>query len=182
MILEKKSLQATKEPERALAIGVMKKGGNRLEMLEFLDELQFLAETAGANVIEKIYQERERYEVATMIGRGKIEEIKLLIDEEKITLVIFDEDLSPVQVRNLEKAFEVKVLDRSGIILDIFASRARSMEAKTQVELAQLQYLMPRLSRNKVTIRYGRCRAGSRRRQACRARCRKSWSRRGKRR
>ncbi len=89
MILEKKSLQATKEPERALAIGVMTKGGNRLEMLEFLDELQFLAETAGANVIEKIYQERERYEVATMIGRGKIEEIKLLIDEEKITLVIF---------------------------------------------------------------------------------------------
>lgn len=147
MILEKKSIQATKEPERALAIGVMRKGGNRLEMLEYLDELQFLAETAGANVIEKIYQERERFEVATMIGKGKIAEIKTIIDEEKITLVIFDDDLSPVQVRNLEKAFEVKVLDRSGIILDIFASRARSMEAKTQVELAQLQYLMPRLTR-----------------------------------
>ncbi len=147
MILEKKSIQATKEPERAIAVGVMRKGGNRIQMLEYLEELKFLAETAGANVVEKIYQEREKYQVSTMIGKGKIEEIKLIIDEEKITLVIFDDDLSAIQVRNLEKAFEVKVLDRSGIILDIFASRARSIEAKTQVELAQLQYMLPRLTR-----------------------------------
>jgi len=147
LILEKKSIQATKEPERAIAVGVMRKGGNRIQMLEYLEELKFLAETAGANVVEKIYQEREKYQVSTMIGKGKIEEIKLIIDEEKITLVIFDDDLSAIQVRNLEKAFEVKVLDRSGIILDIFASRARSIEAKTQVELAQLQYMLPRLTR-----------------------------------
>ena len=82
-----------------------------------------------------------------MIGKGKVAEIKVMIEEDDIQSVIFDDDLTPMQVRNLEQEWKIKVLDRSGIILDIFASRARSMEAKTQVELAQLQYLMPRLTR-----------------------------------
>lgn len=133
--------------ERAIAVGFFRKGFPRNIAREHLDELRFLAETAGAIVIEEFTQELEKPVVATLIGSGKIEEIKFFIKENKITLVIFDEDLSPVQARNLEKEFEVKVIDRSGLILDIFAKRAKTIEAKTQVELAQLQYLMPRLTR-----------------------------------
>lgn len=143
-----KQLVHTSHPhERVLVVSVIKKGGNRIEALEYLDELAFLAETAGAEVIGKIYQERVRPDRATMIGKGKVAEIKEMIELDDIQSVIFDDDLTPMQVRNLGKEWQIKVLDRSGIILDIFASRARSMEAKTQVELAQLQYVLPRLTR-----------------------------------
>jgi GTP-binding protein HflX len=109
--------------------------------------LELLAETAGAEVIFKITQDRFRPDPATFIGKGKAEEIKQLIELNDIQLVIFDDDLNPTQVRNLEKLLERKILDRSGLILDIFASHAKTREAKSQVELAQLQYMLPRLSR-----------------------------------
>lgn len=143
-----KQLLPTDKPiERAIVVSVVKKGGDRIQAMEYLDELAFLAETAGADVIAKVYQERVRPDRATMIGKGKVAEIQEIIEQDDIQSVIFDDDLTPMQVRNLEQEWKIKVLDRSGIILDIFASRARSMEAKTQVELAQLQYLMPRLTR-----------------------------------
>jgi GTP-binding protein HflX len=116
-------------------------------MDESLDELELLADTAGAAAIARISQDRDRLDPATFIGKGKAEEIGKLVEQEKVSLVIFDDDLSAVQVRNLEKAFQCKVLDRSALILDIFAARARTSEAKCQVELAQLEYLLPRLTR-----------------------------------
>lgn len=140
--------EVTDKPvEKAVLVSVGLKSMDREESLEHLDELEFLVETAGAFVVEKVFQERAGLDSAFAVGRGKMEEIRQTIEENEITLVIFDNDLSPAQVRNLEREFKVKVMDRSGIILDIFASHARSMEAKTQVELAQLQYMLPRLTR-----------------------------------
>lgn len=138
-------LQSTKE--RCILVGVSTRFTSREEVAESLDELALLADTAGAEVVARITQDLDRIDPATFIGKGKVEEIRKLVQERQIPLVIFDDDLSAVQVRNLERAFECKVLDRSALILDIFASRARTMEAKTQVELAQLQYLLPRLTR-----------------------------------
>ncbi len=134
-------------PERAIAVGYNRKGFNRKLAEEHLFELVFLAETAGAEVIETFFQEVERIHPGTAIGKGKVEEIKFFVEMNDIQLVIFDDDLSPVQVKNLEDAFKIKVIDRSWLILDIFASRAQTVEAKTQVELAQLKYLQPRLTR-----------------------------------
>lgn len=133
--------------ERCVLVGVSLKSGARSTSEETLDELALLADTAGADVIARYRQDRDRPDPATYIGKGKVEEIGTILKRDGIGLVLFDDDLNPVQVRNLEKAWECKVLDRSGLILDIFASRARSSESKTQVELAQLQYLMPRLTR-----------------------------------
>lgn len=133
--------------EKAVAVSIVRKGSDRRKALEYLDELEFLADTAGVDVVEKVYQELEHLSSATMMGKGKLQELKLTVEEEKIELVIFDDELSPAQARNLEKELNIKVLDRSGLILDIFASRAKSNEAITQVELAQLQYLLPRLTR-----------------------------------
>ncbi len=135
------------ERESCILVGITTRGTTRRAVEESLDELTLLADTAGAEVVERITQDRERFDPATFIGKGKVEELRTLMADRKIPLVIFDDDLSPVQARNLERILEAKVLDRSGLILDIFASRAKSMEAKTQVELAQLQYLLPRLTR-----------------------------------
>ena len=112
-----------------------------------LDELEKLTESAGAKVVGKFAQHLKRVIPATLIGRGKVEEIRGYVQEIKPDLVIFDEDLSPAQQRNLESAFQHRVIDRSQLILDIFAQRARSNEGKLQVELAQLEYLLPRLTR-----------------------------------
>ncbi|MCX8054975.1 MAG: GTPase HflX [Ignavibacteria bacterium] len=146
MILEKQN-KIEEKRERAIACSVKVKGSNREEALEDLDELVFLAETAGAEIIHKIYQELPKISSATVLGKGKLEEVKQIVKEENISLIIFDDNLSPAQVSNLEKELNIKVTDRSGIILDIFATRARTNEAKTQVELAQLQYILPRLTR-----------------------------------
>jgi len=132
--------------ERAIIIGVTA-NTSRLQSEEHLDELQLLADTAGADVAHKVLQVKSRFDPALYIGKGKVEEIALLAEEQDISLIIFDDDLSPAQVRNLENAINKKIVDRSGLILDIFASRARTNEAKTQVELAQLQYMLPRLTR-----------------------------------
>ncbi len=140
-------MESTKKNEDTIAITFIRKGENRELAYEYLDELCELAKTAGAEIVEKFTQELQSPNKATLIGKGKVEEIKEYIDENKVQLVIFDVDLTPMQVRNLEKAFQIKVIDRSGLILDIFAKRASSLEAKTQVELAQTQYMLPRLTR-----------------------------------
>jgi GTP-binding protein HflX len=133
--------------ERAVLVGVSGRGVRKTLTEEYLEELSLLADTAGADVIEKMVQDRDRIDPAYFIGKGKVEEIARFVEENEIAMVIFDDDLSSVQARNLEQAIGCKILDRSGLILDIFASRAKTNEAKTQVELAQLQYLLPRLTR-----------------------------------
>ncbi len=133
--------------ERALLIGLSSQPEvPRTLVEEYLSELAFLADTAGAEVLRSIIQEKRQPDPATCIGRGKAEELAEFVKDEKVDLVIFDDDLTPVQARNLERIFECKVLDRTGLILQIFAIRARSSQARTQVELAQLEYLLPRLS------------------------------------
>ncbi len=113
---------------------------------EYLDELAFLADTAGADTVESFIQDKKLRDPAYCIGKGKVEELVLFVKEKEIDLVIFDDDLSPAQARNLEKSLECKVIDRTGLILQIFAIRAQSAQAKMQVELAQLEYMLPRLS------------------------------------
>ena len=133
--------------EKCILVGVPTRSNLKAAVDESLSELALLADTAGAEVVGRITQDRDHPEPATYIGKGKVEELHQRLKDEIIPLVIFDDDLSPAQVRNLEGLMECKVLDRSGLILDIFASRAKSSEAKTQVELAQLEYLLPRLTR-----------------------------------
>ena len=136
-----------KMQERAILVALSSSGRNRHMVEEHLAELEELALTAGADTIFKIVQTKNSFDSAYYIGKGKAEELAQLIELNDINLVIFDDDLSPVQVRNLEKLFDRKIIDRSGLILDIFALRAKSKEARTQVELAQLQYILPRLTR-----------------------------------
>ena len=114
---------------------------------EYLDELMLLADTAGADTATKVLQNRPHPDPITYIGKGKLHELKQLVSDKDADLLIFDDELSATQIRNIEKITKVKVLDRSGLILDIFAFRAKTAAAKTQVELAQLQYLLPRLTR-----------------------------------
>ncbi len=133
--------------ERAILVGVVLPQMEQEEAADHLDELARLTETAGGQVVDRLLQDRTRIDAAYFVGRGKAEQIAAHARGHHADLVIFDEDLSPAQVRNLEKLIEAKVIDRSGLILDIFARRARSREARTQVELAQLNYLLPRLTR-----------------------------------
>lgn len=137
-----------KEKERAILVGLVLPGMTRAQSLESLDELVLLAETAGADVIDRVIQEKRSVSPATLIGKGKVHEVGQKAVQSNAKVIIFDEDLTPVQVKNLENAFNRKVVDRSGLILDIFAKRARTREAQTQVELAQLQYYLPRLTRH----------------------------------
>lgn len=134
--------------ERAILVGLAVYPTTRRVAEDHLAELELLADTAGADAVEVVLQSLPKQDSAWYIGKGKVEEIKEVLEgDDTIDLVIMDDDLSPVQLRNLETKLEVKVIDRSGLILDIFASRARTREARTQVELAQLLYLMPRLTR-----------------------------------
>lgn len=133
--------------EKAITVAVVRKGTNPLLVSEHLDELELLLDTAGADVALRVYQERLRPDGATAVGKGKLAELKELVEQEGVQMVVFDDELTPVQVRNLEKELAVKVLDRTGVILDIFAANARSVESRVQVELAQLEYLLPRLTR-----------------------------------
>ncbi len=133
--------------ERAVLVGVIHGTITEEQSEEYLAELEFLAETAGGLTIRKFTQKLPMPNPKTYVGKGKMEEIKEFIDNNDIELVIFDDELSPSQLRNIEKLLEVKVLDRNNLILDIFASRARTSHAKAQVELAQMQYLLPRLTR-----------------------------------
>ena len=133
--------------ETAILIGVVTKDQSREQSDEYLDELAFLAETAGARTLKKFVQRLDRTDAKTFVGSGKMEEIEAYVKEYDVDMVIFDDDLSPSQLRNIEKILDTKILDRSNLILDIFAARAQTAHAKTQVELAQYQYLLPRLTR-----------------------------------
>jgi len=135
--------------EKAILIGLITPDITQEQAYEYLDELAFLAKTAGAKPIRKFTQKLPHPDNKTFLGKGKIEEVRLFAEEQEINLIIFDDDLTPSQIRNIEKIFgeETKVLDRSNLILDIFASRAQTAQARTQVELAQYQYLLPRLTR-----------------------------------
>jgi len=132
--------------ERAVLVGAIGPGQDEDEVNEYLDELAFLTETAGALPIKRYIQRIDSPNPRTFIGSGKIGEIASFISEEKIDIAIFDDDLSPSQLRNIENELDCRVLDRTNLILDIFAGRARTSYARTQVELAQYQYLLPRLA------------------------------------
>ncbi|MCZ4223738.1 GTPase HflX [Pedobacter rhodius] len=132
--------------ERAILVGVITPGEKEEQTKEYLDELAFLVETAGGMVEKNFTQKMLKPERATFVGTGKLEEIKAYVKSEEIDTVVFDDELSPSQLRNIDRELGVKVLDRSNLILDIFASRAQTAQAKTQVELAQLQYVLPRLT------------------------------------
>lgn len=134
-------------PERTIVVGLIQNEVSNSVAEEHLEELEKLVESAGGVVIERVLCKRNRPDPATYVGRGKAEEIGELAAAHDVKLVVFDDDLSPAQARNLENTIPSKVIDRSALILDIFASRARSRESRTQVELAQLNYLLPRLTR-----------------------------------
>lgn len=136
-----------KENEKAVLVGLAYKHQTEEQLKEYLDELAFLANTAGAETIKIFTQKLDAPNPKTFIGSGKIKEIKEYIDTHNVDLVIFDDELSPSQLRNIERILKVKILDRSNLILDIFAKRAKTSYARTQVELAQYQYLLPRLTR-----------------------------------
>jgi len=133
--------------ERAVLVGVITQQQTEEQLKEYLDELAFLAETAGAETVHRFVQRLDTPHPKSFVGSGKLQEIIDFVTENEIDLVIFDDELSPSQLRNIDRALNTKVLDRSNLILDIFASRARTAHAKTQVELAQYQYLLPRLTR-----------------------------------
>lgn len=133
--------------KRAILVGLITQGQSEEQVKEYLDELAFLAETAGAEPVKNFMQKLEYANPVTFVGTGKLEEIKQYQEENEIGMVIFDDELSPKQIRNIEKHLGIKILDRTSLILDIFAMRAQTAYAKTQVELAQYQYLLPRLTR-----------------------------------
>lgn len=135
-----------KEIEKAVLVGVISQNQSADQVQEYLDELAFLADTAGVVVEDRFVQKLEHPHPKTFVGKGKLEEVNDYIKVNDIGTVIFDDELSPSQLRNIETALECKILDRNNLILDIFASRAQTAHAKTQVELAQYQYLLPRLT------------------------------------
>jgi GTP-binding protein HflX len=135
------------EQDRAVLVGLILQGQSERLVEEYLDELAFLVDTAGARPVKRFTQNLETPNPVTFVGSGKLEEIREYVEEEEIELVIFDDELTPTQLRNVEKVFKRRVLDRTNLILDIFAKRARTAHAKVQVELAQYQYLLPRLTR-----------------------------------
>jgi GTP-binding protein HflX len=142
-LLDKKNI--IQQEEKAVLVGLVHKDQTDAQVKEYLAELAFLAETAGAKAVKRFTQKLAHPDSRTFVGKGKLEQIKEYIQDKDINLVIFDDELSGSQIQNIEKVLEVKTIDRSDLILDIFASRAKTAQAKTQVELAQYQYLLPRL-------------------------------------
>ena len=146
LIDDKKRAISDLEHEQAVLVGLITPQQGEARAREYLDELQFLAETAGATTVKQFTQRCDAPNRATFVGSGKLQEIAQYVHDNDVSLVIFDDDLSPKQVSNIEKELKVKVLDRTTLILDIFAKRAQTANAKMQVELAQYQYLLPRLA------------------------------------
>lgn len=144
---KQKTYDTALKQERAVLVGVITPGEKPEQTKEYLDELAFLVDTAGGKVERNFTQKMLKPDRATFVGTGKLEEIQTYVKAEEIDMVVFDDELSPSQLRNIERELQVKILDRSNLILDIFAGRAQTAQAKTQVELAQLQYLLPRLTR-----------------------------------
>jgi GTP-binding protein HflX len=145
--MEKGHITSSAKAETAILIGVITSNQSEEMTKEFIDELEFLAETAGAVTKRKFLQRVDKPHNKTYIGKGKLEEVKAYVDEHCIDMAIFDDELSPSQLRNIEAVLDIKILDRNNLILDIFATRAQTAHAKTQVELAQYQYLLPRLTK-----------------------------------
>ncbi len=144
-MIENKSHKTNIKSETAVVVGIITQEQTIEQVTEYLNELDFLARTAGAVVKKQFKQKRNFADTKTFVGSGKFAEIKEYVEKNDIDTVIFDDELSPSQLRNIEGALKCKILDRTNLILDIFASRARTAHAKTQVELAQYEYLMPRL-------------------------------------
>ena len=140
-------ISTKKEAEKTVLVFFAKKDENIIKIKESLEELKLLSVTAGANVVKTFSQVSDSFDSRYMIGKGKAEEIAEYVKEKEVSLVIFENELSFTQLRNLEKKIECKILDKSNLILDIFANNARTSQAKLQVELAQLEYLLPRLTR-----------------------------------
>lgn len=145
-MIEKSTQQLPQSGERAILVGVCTREMQFEQAKEYLDELAFLLESAGGKPVRSFVQNLDQPVNATYVGRGKLDEIRSAIEEAEADMVIFDDDLSPSQIRNLDKALNVKVLDRSSLILHIFSERAQTAQARTQVDLAQYQYLLPRLA------------------------------------
>lgn len=145
-MIEKKNKGTSLEREKAILIGVINQVQSEEKILEYLDELEFLADTAGADCKKRFTQKLEKPNPKTFLGTGKIEEIAAYIKTNKIDIAVFDDELSPSQLKNVEKILDCKILDRTNLILDIFAKRAQTSYARTQVELAQYEYLLPRLT------------------------------------
>jgi GTP-binding protein HflX len=135
------------QTEKVVLVGLITPEQNECQVKEYLDELAFLADTAGIKPVKRFYQKLDRPNSITFVGTGKLQEIKEYVIENEIGVVIFDDELSPRQLRNIEKELNVRILDRTNLILDIFARRAQTAHAKTQVELAQYRYMLPRLTR-----------------------------------
>ena len=135
------------QTEKAVLVGLVTPEQNEQKVEEYLDELAFLAETAGSQAVRSFTQKLDHPHPVTFVGSGKLQEIKEYVIENEVGLVIFDDELSPKQIRNIEKELQVKIQDRTSLILDIFALRAQTAHAKTQVELAQYKYMLPRLTR-----------------------------------
>ena len=133
--------------EKAVLIGIITQQQDETKSEEYLDELEFLTSTAGGVAVKRFVQKMERPNPKTFLGTGKLDEVKIFIESNNIGTAIFDDELSPAQLRNIEKILDCKILDRTNLILDIFAQRAQTSSAKTQVELAQSEYLLPRLTR-----------------------------------
>lgn len=136
--------EARSEP--TVLVGLITPQQSETQVREYLDELAFLCETAGAQPIARFTQKLDQPNSVTFVGKGKLDEIRAYVQENEIGMVVFDDELSPKQLRNIEKELQTKILDRTGLILDIFARRAQTAHAKTQVELAQYQYMLPRLT------------------------------------
>jgi len=145
--MKQKFYDTAEKQERAVLVGVITPHQTDEQTKEYLEELQFLVETAGAQTVKTFTQKLQRPDRATFVGSGRLEDIKAFVTEEEIDMVVFDDELTPSQLRNIENELQVKILDRNNLILDIFAGRAQTAQAKSQVELAQLQYLLPRLTR-----------------------------------
>src|ERR1700735_3587826 len=145
--MKQKFYDTAVKQERAVLVGVITQGETDEQAKEYLEELEFLVATAGAETVKTFTQKLQKPDRATFVGSGRLEDIKAFVTAEEIDMVVFDDELTPSQLRNIEKELQVKILDRNNLILDIFAGRAQTAQAKSQVELAQLQYLLPRLTR-----------------------------------
>ncbi len=145
-MIEKKESSIKVEPEKTVIVGLSLSKDKKNKVHEYLDELEFLVDTAGGKVVQRFIQNLDYPNPKTYVGAGKLEEIARYVKAAGVEMVVFDDELTPSQIRNLEKALDAKVLDRTNLILDIFAKRARTAHAKVQVELAQYQYLLPRLT------------------------------------
>jgi GTP-binding protein HflX len=145
--MKQKFYDTAVKQERAVLVGVITQYETAEQSKEYLEELQFLVDTAGAETVKVFTQKLQKPDRSTFVGAGRLEDIKVFVKEEEIDIVVFDDELTPSQLRNIENELGVKILDRNNLILDIFAGRAQTAQAKSQVELAQLQYLLPRLTR-----------------------------------